>query len=145
MRYLDRLSPDRIEADWGRISVLLAPAIAHDDKRDPTDVYRDLMTGALELYDLDLTRVHGVAVTEIAPSTANVRCMWIVYVGGTVTGARHEWIRRVRTLLSYFEGIARAEGCRELRIEGRDWSRILTDYERLTDRHGRNELRKVLL
>jgi hypothetical protein len=144
MHRLERLSPDRIEAEWERIGALLQPAIAHDEKRMAIDVYRDLMTGALELFDLDLYRVKGVAVTEIGLSTANLRCMWIVYIGGQVLGSPREWIGRVRTLMSYFEGIARAEGCAEMRIEGRDWSRMLPAYERLIERPGRNELRRML-
>jgi hypothetical protein len=142
MTRLERLSPDRIEAEWKRIGPLLAPSVAHNER--PRDIYWDLMSGALELFDIDLWRVKGVAVIEIGLSTANVRCLWIAHIGGKIEGPKREWIARARTLASYFEGIARAEGCKELRIEGRDWSRVLTDYERLTDRPGRNELRKVL-
>jgi hypothetical protein len=144
MYRFERLSPDRIEAEWERIGALLQPAIAHDEKRVAVDVRRDLQSGILELYDVDLYRAKGLAVTEIGLSTANVRCMWIVYIAGHADGQPREWLSRLRTLTSYLEGIARAEGCKEMRVEGRDWSRVLTKYERLNERPGRNELRRVL-
>jgi hypothetical protein len=39
------------------------------------------------------------------------------------------WLREVRTHVGKFEEMARGAGCTELRIAGRDWSRVLPDYQ----------------
>ncbi len=39
------------------------------------------------------------------------------------------WLRTVRAHVGQFEELARSAGCAELRIAGRDWSRVLPDYQ----------------
>jgi hypothetical protein len=53
-----------------------------------------------------------------------------------------QWLRIVRAEIRTIERICKESGCRELRVAGRDWSRILTDYEPYDG--PRNGLRKVL-
>lgn len=50
---------------------------------------------------------------------------------GTIGLKPKAWLRTVRAHVAQFEDIARAAGCVELRIAGRDWSRVLPDYEPL--------------
>ncbi len=52
------------------------------------------------------------------------------------------FIRTVRAELKKLEDIARWSGCTEMRLAGRDWSKILPDYEPLPQL--RNGLRKAL-
>jgi hypothetical protein len=52
------------------------------------------------------------------------------------------WLKAMRDELTKIEDIARDAGCAEMRVAGRDWSRILTDYEPLPGVP--NGLRKVL-
>lgn len=41
------------------------------------------------------------------------------------------WLKLIRTEIKTIERLARDAGCVELRLGGRDWSRILPDYEPL--------------
>lgn len=44
---------------------------------------------------------------------------------GTITLGPKAWLRAVREEVRKLERIAKASGCAEMRIEGRDWSRVL--------------------
>lgn len=129
--------PAAIEADWERLGAILAPAIAHDDARQEADVRRDLMAGDMVLFDVGATNAAGLAVVEIDGPV-----FWIIYIAGRIGGTGRGWLERVRVLMSYFEGIARAYDCTEIKIEGRDWSRVFPSWEREGDH--RHTLRKAL-
>ncbi len=60
---------------------------------------------------------------------------------GRINVRRH-WYRLVRAHVRRLERIAKQSGCREMRVAGRNWSRILIDYEPFDD--APNGLRKVL-
>lgn len=59
--------------------------------------------------------------------------------GAIVCGIRHcigrialrpkAWLRHVRAELRLLEDIAREKGATEMRVAGRDWSRVFPDYE----------------
>ena len=53
------------------------------------------------------------------------------------------WLRTMRAEMTRLETIARDAGCAEMRIAGRDWSRVLPDYEPLPGGKP-NRLRKRL-
>lgn len=61
---------------------------------------------------------------------------------GRVDLPRAEWLRAVREEMHKIEGLAKAAGCNEMRLGGRKWSRVLTDYEPLSG--VKNGLRKAL-
>ena len=70
----------------------------------------------------------------------------IYQLKGSVKLGPKAWLKAVREEVRKLERIARAAGCEELRVAGRDWSRILVDYEPMTDAPDvRNGLRKVLV
>lgn len=54
------------------------------------------------------------------------------------------WVRAVRMTMTEFENRARDAGCTEMRVSGRDWSRVLTDYE-FIEGDAPNLLRKRLV
>ena len=54
-----------------------------------------------------------------------------------------QWLRTVRSELKTLETIAKQAGCAEMRVAGRDWSRVLPDYERMAGPIP-NRLRKAL-
>jgi hypothetical protein len=54
------------------------------------------------------------------------------------------WLRLVRAEIEKLERIARDAGCTEMRVAGRDWSRVLPDYERIPG-GSPNLLRKRLI
>jgi len=66
----------------------------------------------------------------------------IFQIDGTIALPPKMWVAAVRAEVGTLEGIARDAGCVEMRIAGRDWSRVLPDYERFDG--VRNGLRKVL-
>lgn len=68
----------------------------------------------LEVYDEDGTLVCG-----------------ITGLNGHITLPPKAWLRFVRAEMTIIEDQARAAGCAEVRVAGRDWSRILKDYEPL--------------
>lgn len=53
------------------------------------------------------------------------------------------WLGRIRAEMRRLENIARAAGCVEMRMGGRDWSRVFPDYEPIQGPTP-NLLRKVL-
>jgi hypothetical protein len=139
---LTLLLPHEVEADWLRLETLLSPAIAHDAVRKVADVYRDLMAGDMAVFDVAEGNSMGAAVIEFAPSETAERCCWLLYIGGRVGGHGRAWLATVRGLMARFEQIAREHGCEEMRVEGRNWSRVLTDYTATGS--GRHELLKRL-
>ncbi len=50
---------------------------------------------------------------------------------GSIDHRPKAWLRLVRKHVAQFEAQAKAAGCVEFRIAGRDWSRVLPDYEPL--------------
>lgn len=48
---------------------------------------------------------------------------------GKISLGPKAWLKAVREEVRKLERIAKAAGCEEMRIAGRDWSRILIDYE----------------
>lgn len=62
---------------------------------------------------------------------------------GRISLPPRKWLRAVRDEVRKLERIAKAAGCVEMRIEGRDWSRILTDYQPWPQGEGHG-LRKAL-
>lgn len=135
----DLVLPDGIRADMARYQGLLAPALKHDEAMNMGDLMRALSSGEFALYDVDLHGAKGVIVVEINQGAVNT--LWVRYVSGRISGPPRVWIGRVKALQIYFEGIARQMGCTEIRVCGRDWSRILPDWEKDGPRH---ELRLAL-
>jgi hypothetical protein len=84
-------------------------------------------TVAFEIYEEDGTLVCGLQQLE-----------------GRFNLPPKQWLRMVRAEMSKLESIARDAGCAEMRIAGRDWSRVLPDYEPLPGGKP-NRLRKRLL
>jgi hypothetical protein len=66
----------------------------------------------------------------------------IKMVLGEITARPKAWLKAVREEVAKLEAIAREAGCHEMRIAGRDWSRVLPDYEHCFG--FRNGLRKRL-
>lgn len=63
---------------------------------------------------------------------------------GRINLPPRRWLRLVRRTMAEFEKRASAAGVTEMRVAGRDWSRVLTDYEPLEGKTP-NLLRKRLI
>ena len=66
----------------------------------------------------------------------------IYQLRGRIALAPKAWLRTVRAEMTRLEQIARAAGCVEMRIAGRNWLRVLPDYTPFAG--PRNGIRKEL-
>lgn len=83
-----------------------------------------------------------IAVFEVAEESG-VKVCGLVQLTGRLHQPPKRWLSTVRATMKEFEDRARDAGCAEMRVAGRDWGRVLTDYEPLPG--GRpNRLRKRL-
>lgn len=126
---------------WPVLGPLLAPAVAHDRNADLEAVKEKLLSGQCEAALVTVDGGQGVIVSEICQIDGS-KCCWASYVAGKLAVSPRQWVATMRALMGQFEDLARAAGCQEMRIGGRDWSRILPDYQRFDDVP--NRMRKVL-
>jgi hypothetical protein len=70
------------------------------------------------------------------------RICWLYHLELHLKLPPKAWLRKVRGELAKLENIAREAGCAEMRIRGRDWSKIIIGFEALDGVP--NGLRKVL-
>lgn len=66
----------------------------------------------------------------------------VFHLEGSISLPPKAWLRAVRHEMQNIERRAREAGCNELRMAGRDWSRVLPDYQPIPGLP--NGLRKVL-
>lgn len=126
---------------WTALGPMLAPAVAHDRNIDLEGVRQKLLSGQCEAAMVSADGVAGVIVTEIC-TLDGVKVCWLSYVAGSVHASPRKWLAIMRAGIAQIEDLARLAGCVETRIGGRDWSRILADYEPFDDVP--NRMRKVL-
>jgi hypothetical protein len=69
-----------------------------------------------------------IAEHEDDPQTMVCWVYYLLKVSGTNIGPK-AWLEAIREAVGKMEEMARNAGCAEMRIRGRDWSRILPDYE----------------
>lgn len=74
----------------------------------------------------------GAAVLnlEVYEESGEMICA-IRHMVGEINALPKRWLGAVRREIGNIEALVRNAGCAELRVAGRDWSRILTDYEPL--------------
>lgn len=131
------VEPARIEREWPAIAEILAPAVREDPKQTLDGLHKRLAEGAESL--LEITGPgHCLMVVEV---TNDLVC-WTKYLGGHIEGGPKARIAIMRGVVRHLETHARAAGCTEHRLCGRDWSKILRDYQPFDG--PRNGLRKVL-
>ncbi len=136
MGIAELMLPADIAADWEDVAAILAEAVEIDPARQLADVYRDLMAGDMALIRVDAGDLCGFVVIEFDQPT----CL-LLYAAGSIGNL---WRGAFRPILAGLEELARRNGCTEMRIEGRDWSRLLPDYVPGSERPWRNELVKRL-
>jgi hypothetical protein len=138
---VERIQIAEIERNWHWIYQILSPAVDIDPRRSMQQVKAGLMKGELGLASVHMPKAAGLVIVE--PGTFDgVFCCWVPYLAGHVSGGAKDFIRMARQLMAYLELSARLAGCAEMRIGGRDWTRILPDYLPLEGVP--NGLRKVL-
>lgn len=131
------LPRDEIAANWPWLSEMLAPAVKRDVGTTMADVYTSLVDGP-DLVMVASGSAHGVLVFEI---TEDAVC-WLKYVAGSLSGGPRARLRQMREAMAWIERKAADAGCVELRVCGRDWTMVLSNYENVPEYP--NGLRKVL-
>lgn len=136
----------RIPNEWGWLAPLIAPAAEHcSPDMDRTALLAEtrerLISGQYEVALVSTAAASGIVVSEFVLS-GGVQVLWLTFVAGRSKLGPRALVRFMRAMMAQFEDLARAQGCDEIRIGGRDWSRVFPDFER----HAgiRNELRKKI-
>ena len=132
------IARERIPSEWGRIIALISPAIEHDKNATPFDVYAWLTSGRSEAFWIGHQYAKGVGVT-----TTEGDVCWLNYVGGTMTSSPRQFIRAARIVVHDLADLARGQGCTELRLGGRNWSRVFPEWEHFDPQYP-NRIRKLL-
>lgn len=95
------------------------------------------------LLPFDIVRPEGhVSITLEAFEEDGRLVCGVFALRGEILLPPKAWVRAVRAELKRIEIIAARAGCEEIRIAGRDWRRVLSDYEPCAGLP--NGLRKVL-
>ena len=97
-----------------------------------------------ELFPFIIDRPYGrVEVVMEVYGSGDDMIAGIYQLRGKVNLRPKRWLRVVRAHVKRLERIAKESGCRELRVAGRFWGRVLPDYEPYDGVP--NGLRKVLI
>lgn len=131
----------RITADWAWLGPKLAPAVQFDKSVTLDDVRAKLASKQCELARITVPNGDGWVVSELCEDDG-VICCWLSYLSGDVQGGPRAFLKLMRSIISEYEAMAKKAGADEMRIGGRNWSRVFPDYERFDDKP--NRLRKRL-
>jgi hypothetical protein len=131
------LEPARIEAQWPVIAEILAPAVRNDPRQTIEGLHRRLASGADSLLEISGPG-HCLMVIEVTTDLV----LWTKYLAGSIEGGPWARLGTIRSAVAHIEAMARNAGCTEHRLCGRDWQRILPDYEPFEGH--RNGLKKEL-
>lgn len=92
-------------------------------------------------FPLPLPDGGGLVTLEIYKEDDRLIC-GIYQIEGRLKQPPKQWLRTMRAILKDIETVVRNAGCSEIRVAGRNWQRILTDYEPMPGIE--NRLRKGL-
>jgi hypothetical protein len=118
------VDPARIEREWPVYAEILAPAVRSDPRQTLEGLRKRLAAGADSLLEV-AGPGHCLIVLEVS---SDLVC-WTKYLAGTIEGGPKARLAIMRQAIEHIEAVARAAGCTEHRLCGRDsWARILPDY-----------------
>lgn len=138
------VSIEAIDRNWPQIAATMWPAV-RADPRYSMEALRKRLTTPREgsTFGLDqLLRLSGEADCFMVIEVSDSLVFWIKGLAGAIHGGPKAKVRTIRGTVAFMEQMARGAGCREVRLCGRDWSKLLPDYEPFDGL--RNGLRKVL-
>jgi hypothetical protein len=118
------VDPARIEREWPVIAETVWPAVRQNSHTSLETFRKRLLNGLDHLFE-----VSGEATGYIAIELANDLCCWIKCGAGHVIGGPKQRVKTILAIMAHIEAVARDAGCAEIKICGRDWSKILKDYE----------------
>jgi len=128
-----------ITRNWGWIAQLLEPAVKVDPNRTMQGLYSSLIDGRTGLASLH--HADGAMLLVVEPiGDGDDMILWIPYLAGQIKRGR--FVPVMREGMAQMEDMARESGCAEIRLCGRNWGRVFSDYETMPD--WPNGLKKVL-
>lgn len=123
MRF-EHIEPARIERDWPVIAEILTPAVREDPRQTLEGLHKRLAEGADHLFVISGPG-HALIVLEVSSSLV----CWTKYLAGQIEGGPKARMAIIRDAVKHIEQVAKAAGCTEHRLCGREgWARVLTDY-----------------
>lgn len=117
------VSTARIADEWPVFAQTLAPAVRQDPGQTLEGLHRRLESGADVL--LEIT---GPGYCLLGLEVTSDLVCWTKYLAGHINGGPKARAEIIRSAVSHIENVAKAAGCTEHRICGRDWSRVLPSY-----------------
>lgn len=136
-----RINTEQVTMHWPWLVQLLGPVVAGDPNGSLAMLKEKLVSGEMGIASIHVSRGTGLVVLHPGEFDG-VRALWIPYIVGRVKLGPKAWLTLMRGIAAHFVSLAREEGFAEVRIGGRDWSRILPGFERFDDTP--NRLRMVL-
>lgn len=118
------VEPERIEALWPVIAETVWPAARQDSHYTLETLRKRLLNGMDHLFELS-----GEARGYMALQLGDDLTCWIKCAAGHVEGGPKRRVQTIREIMAHIESVAKNAGCSEIKICGRDWSKVLTDYE----------------
>ncbi len=119
----EHVEPARIEREWPAIAEILAPAVQGDPKQTLEGLHKRLAAGADSLIEIS-----GPGRCLLVLEVASDLVCWTKYLAGTIEGGPKARVAIIRAAVEHIETVAKAAGCTEHRLCGRDWARILPTY-----------------
>ena len=120
----EHVEPARIARLWPVIAETVWPAV-RQNSHYTLETFRERLLNGLD----HLFHVSGEASGFIAITLSDDLCCWIKCAAGSVEGGPKARVKTILAIMAHFEAVARDAGCSEIKICGRDWSKILKDYE----------------
>lgn len=117
----------RIAHEWKTISDHILPSIK--DGMTEMELFGRLVSGNMQAIRIHSFRADATAVLRVDTDENRLVC-WIGYLGGKHKGGPKAFSELVRSVVAAIEIKAKDIGCQEVRLGGRNWSHILTDYAR---------------
>ena len=137
---IEVLEPEAVRADWGRIGVLLAPAIRQHPGATISGVLKAILDGELLCLKVSDGADGIVCLSRCDGETGTA--LFVNYVAGSIEGGPKARYRAIKQFAEAIEAEARRLGCTEVQGGGRAWKALGWD---VSDREGGGySLRKVL-
>jgi len=116
----------RIAHEWKTISDHILPSIK--DGMTEMELFGRLVSGNMQAIRIHSFRADATAVLRVDTDENRLVC-WIGYLGGKHRGGPKAFTNLVRSVVAAIEDKAKDIGCKEVRLGGRFWGNVLTDYE----------------
>lgn len=130
----------QVAGQWPEIAEAIWPCVRGVPNASMEGLKNDLIGGRNLFVWAMGEEGSGALVLEITPDAV----CWLKYGTSSLRGGPKVRLRVMREGMKWLSEQMAAIGCTEVRICGRDWSRILTDFQLMPDAPEPNLLRKVL-